>query len=132
MSADSFQRLYGSDVKKDIKEATEERQFGPLPLYLHKHIHRLQENGPLFRQMGWPSGKHWPEKAGPIDPQYRMAPCEKAGSELEALNPTIIDGVEVKVTGTVRIKRLLEIKAENFQARQIQVGGKNWHQIKLI
>ena len=45
MSADSFQRLYGKDVKKDIKEAKQERQFGPLSLYLHKHIHRLQENG---------------------------------------------------------------------------------------
>ena len=54
-----------------------------------------------------------------------MRPCEKAGSELEALNLTIIDGVEVKVTDTVRIKRLLEIKAENFQAGQIQVSGKN-------
>ena len=129
MSAEGFQRLYGKDVKKDIKEAKQERQFGPLSLYLHKHIHRLQENGPLLRQMGWPSGK---QKAGPIDPQYRMAPCEKAGSKLEALNPTIIDGVEVQVTETVRIKRLLEIKAETFQAGQIQVSGKNWHQIELI
>ena len=43
-----------------------------------------------------------------------MASGEKAGSELEALNLTIIDGVEGKVNDTVRIKRLLEIKVENF------------------
>ncbi|KAK3776670.1 hypothetical protein RRG08_047601 [Elysia crispata] len=62
------------------------------------------------------------KKAGPIDPQYRMGPCEKAGRELEALNPTIIDGVEVQVNDTVWIKRLLEIKTENFQAGQIQLS----------
>ena len=55
-----------------------------------------------------------------------MAPRKKAGSEPETLNATIIDGVEVRVTDTESIKRLLEIKAYNFQAGQIQYRGHEW------
>ena len=127
MSADDFEWLHRSDVKKRRNRDSLARYPSTSTNTYTGYRKRL-----YFRQTRWPSGKHWPQKAGPIDPQYRMAPCEMAGSELEALNLTIIDGVGVKVTETVRIKRLLEIKAENFQAEQIRVSRKNWHQIKLI
>ena len=64
-----------------------------------------------------------------------MAPGEKVGSEPEAVNTTIIDGVEVRVTDTESLKRLLEIKADNFQAGQIEYRGpkgKICHHIKLF
>ena len=55
-----------------------------------------------------------------------MAPGEKAGNKPEELNATIIDGVELRVTDTESIKRLLEIKADKFQGGQIQYRGREW------
>ena len=74
---------------------------------------------------------HRPQKVGPIDLRYRMALGEKAGSEPQALNAKIIDGVEVRVADTESIKRLLEIKADNFQAEQIQYRGREWKNLTL-
>ena len=50
MPADGLQWLYGNDVKKLIKEAKEQSHsaHAPLPLYLYKHIHRLQEKVTIF------------------------------------------------------------------------------------
>ena len=113
MPADGFQWLYGSNVKKLIKEAKEQ-----------KHIHRLQETGPFSKQTRWPGGRHRPQNAGPIDLRYRMAPGEKVGSEPEAVNAAIIDGAEVRVTDTESIKLMPGIKADNFD--NFKTGGRDW------
>ena len=113
MPADGFQWLYGSNVNKLFEEAKEQ-----------KHILQLQETGPFSKQTGWPDEKHRPQKAGPINLRYRMASCEKVGSEPEAVNATIIDGVEVRVTDTESIKRLPGIKADNLD--KFKTGGRDW------
>ena len=112
------------NVKKLIKDLKQERQFGPLPLYLSTNTYNgYRKRGHFLGKRLGPVGNTDHRRRGQSTHSIVWRQERWPAANLRRV-PTIIDGVEVKVADTVRIKRLLEIKVGDFQAGQIQVSGK--------